>query len=68
MHCNMCNYFCIQLASPRAQIGGIWIEQRVFGSQSQSLCHSGIQQHHHYLFHSLLLSNEGKILQRSINI
>ena len=55
-------------ASPIVQIGGIWIAQWLFGSLSQSLRHSGIQQSRHYPFHSLLLLNEGKILQPTINI
>ena len=67
-HLATCNYFCMKRASPIVQIGGIWIAQWLFGSLSQSLRHSGIQQSRHYPFHSLLLSNEGKILQPSINI
>ena len=67
-HLTTCNYFCMKRASPIVQIGGIWIAQWLFGSLSQSLRHSGIQQRHHYPFHSLLLSNEGKILQPSITV
>ena len=67
-HLTTSNYFCKKRASPIVQIGGIWIAQWLFGSLSQSLRHSGIQQSRHYPFHSLLLLNEGKILQPTINI